>query len=67
MKARKAVREGDRQQKQAYRMRMPGFVGDQELGLGDFVKRVTYSIGIRPCGACERRAAVLNRWMVFSR
>ena len=43
-----------------YRVRPPGFILEQEIGLGDVVKRVTSSIGIRPCG-CEGCAAVLNR------
>jgi hypothetical protein len=50
-----------------HRVRLPGFIRDQEIGLGDAVKRVTYTVGIRPCGGCERRAAALNRWMVFTR
>jgi hypothetical protein len=50
-----------------YRMRLPGFVRDEEIGLGDAVKRATYAMGIRPCGGCEARAAALNRWMVFTR
>jgi hypothetical protein len=50
-----------------YRVRLPGFISDEQVGLGDVVKRVTYAAGIRPCGGCERRAAALNRWMVFTR
>jgi len=53
---------------QPYRMRLPGFIFDEEIGLGDTIKRVTYTMGIRPtrgCG-CDSRAAVLNRWVVFS-
>ena len=50
-----------------YRMRLPGFISDEEIGLGDAVKRVTYAMGIRSCGGCEQRAAALNRWMVFTR
>jgi hypothetical protein len=50
-----------------YRVRLPGFVTDEEIGLGDAVKRVTYAMGIKPCGGCERRAAAMNRWMVFTR
>jgi hypothetical protein len=50
-----------------YRVRLPGFVSDEEIGLGEAVKRVTYAMGIRPCGSCERRAAALNRWVVFTR
>ena len=52
--------------RQPYRVRLPGFIGDEEIGLGDVIKRATYAIGIRTCGGCERRAAVLNRWMVLS-
>jgi hypothetical protein len=49
------------------RVRLPGFVRDDELGLGDVVKRVTYVLGIKPCGGCETRAAAMNRWMSFTR
>lgn len=51
----------------AHRMRLPGFITDEEIGLGDVVKRTTSYFGIRPCGGCERRAAALNRWLVFNR
>jgi hypothetical protein len=51
---------------QAYRVRLPGFVTDKEVGLGDVIKRATSAVGIRPCGGCERRAAALNGWLVFS-
>ena len=34
-------------------------------GLAMSIKRVTSYVGIKPCGGCERRAAALNRWMVF--
>ena len=49
-----------------YRVRLPGFISDEEIGLGDVVKRVTSAFGIRPCDGCERRAAALNRWLVFT-
>ena len=58
--------EMNNSERQPYRARLPGFVGDEDIGLGDVVKRVTSSFGIRPCGGCERRAAALNRWFVFS-
>jgi hypothetical protein len=49
------------------RVRLPGFVSEEaEVGLGDVVKRASATVGIRPCGGCERRAEALNRWMVFS-
>jgi hypothetical protein len=50
-----------------HRVRIPGFVVDHDLGLGDVVKRATSSLGIKTCGGCEKRAAVLNRWMTFTR
>ena len=50
-----------------YRVRLPGFISDEQVGLGDVVKRITYAAGIPPCGGCGRRAAALNRWMVFTR
>jgi hypothetical protein len=49
-----------------YRVRLPGFITDKEVGLGDVIKRATSAIGIKPCGGCAHRAAALNRWMVFS-
>lgn len=49
-----------------YQVRLPGFVSDEDLGLGDVVKHITYAFGITPCGGCERRAAVLNRAIVFT-
>jgi hypothetical protein len=49
-----------------YRVRLPGFVSDEEVGLGDVIKRATSTVGIRPCGGCDRRAEALNRWFTFS-
>jgi hypothetical protein len=65
----KAPAGGTDQQKepQPRRVRLPGFVKDEQIGLGDVIKRATYSLGIRPCGGCGQRAATLNRWMVFTR
>ena len=51
---------------EAYRVRLPGFISDEDVGLGDAIKRVTSNFGISPCGSCERRAALLNRWFVFT-
>ncbi len=53
-------------QRQPYRVRLPGFISDEDTGLGDAIKRITYTIGIKPCGSCEQRAAALNRWLTFS-
>jgi hypothetical protein len=51
----------------SHHVRLPGFVGDEDIGLGDVVKRTTSYIGIQACGGCEQRRAALNRWMVFTR
>jgi hypothetical protein len=49
-------------------MCLPGFILDEKIGLGDVIKRATYTMGIRPssgCG-CDHRASALNRWVVIS-
>jgi hypothetical protein len=53
--------------RQPRRVRLPGFIKEEQIGLGDAIKRVTYVMGIKPCGGCEKRAAALNRWVVFTR
>ena len=30
------------------RVRLPGFIKDEEVGLGEVVKRATYALGFRP-------------------
>lgn len=50
----------------ALRIRLPGFVSDEDIGLGDVVTRATSFFGVKPCEGCKHRAAALNRWMVFS-
>jgi hypothetical protein len=57
----------DRSQHRPHRVRLPGFITDEDIGLGDAIKRATSYLGIQPCGGCERRAATLTRWMVFTR
>jgi hypothetical protein len=47
-------------------VRLPGFITDEEIGLGDVLKRVTSYIGIKPCSGCERRTATLNSRLVFT-
>jgi len=49
-----------------HRVRLPGFIAETEVGLGDVIKRATSLMGMRPCGSCLERAANLNRWMLFS-
>jgi hypothetical protein len=47
------------------RVRLPGFVSEGDVGLGNAIKRLTSSLGIRSCAGCERRAAALNRRVVL--
>lgn len=61
-----AAERPDEGERPARRVRLPGFVSDEDIGLGDIVTRVTSSIGIRPCGGCAERAKRLNAWMRFS-
>ncbi len=49
-----------------HEVRLPGFILDEEIGLGDAIKKLTYMMGIKPCSGCERRATTLNNWMTFS-
>jgi hypothetical protein len=57
--------QADKAERKLYRVRLPGFVAE-EVGLGEVIKRVTSAVGIKPCGGCRRRAAALNRRLVFS-
>jgi hypothetical protein len=47
-------------------VRLPRFVLDNEIGLGEVVKRILSRVGVRPCGVCRQRAAMLDRILVFS-
>lgn len=53
-------------EQQPHRVRLPGFIRNEELGLGDVIKQATAYVGIKPCGGCKKRAATLNRWLVFT-
>jgi hypothetical protein len=50
-----------------HRVHIPRFVTDEDAGLGDVITRMTHTFGIKACGACQRRAAALNRWLPFRR
>ena len=58
---------GNTVDRKPHQVRLPGFLIEEDAGLGDVIKRATYAMGIKPCGGCEKRAAALNRWMRFSR
>jgi hypothetical protein len=46
-------------------VRLPGFVRDEPVGLGDAIKRATTAIGLKPCSGCQERAARLNQRVQF--
>ena len=55
------------QKQQKLRIRLPGFVAPEEdLGLGTAIKRMTYVLGIKACGGCDRRVAALDRRVTLS-
>jgi hypothetical protein len=58
--------QGSKSERQPHLVHLPGFIIDEEVGLGDLIKRATTVMGIRPCGGCEQRAAALSRWLVIS-
>jgi hypothetical protein len=66
MKKPKAMARAAESVPSPHRVRLPGFITDEEVGLGDVIKHTTHYFGIRPCGGCERRAASLNRWLLFT-
>jgi len=49
-----------------YRVRLPGFVADDEAGLGTAITRVTSAFGIKPCEGCKQRAARLDHHLVVT-
>jgi hypothetical protein len=61
------VARPDLSERPTHQVRLPGFLVEEEIGLGDLIKKATYAMGIAPCGGCEKRASALNRWMTFSR
>ena len=50
-----------------FKVRLPGFVKDEQIGLGDVVTRFTQAAGFQPCAGCAGRAQTLNRWVTFTR
>ena len=64
-KKKPAADSATKTERQPHRVRVPGFIVQEEVGLGDVIKRVTYAFGITPCAGCQRRAAALNRWISF--
>ena len=61
-----SIARPDNSEHSPHRLRLPGFITDEEIGLGDVIKRTTSYFGIQPCVGCGRRADALNRWLVFT-
>lgn len=41
-------------------------LGDDK-GAGDTLKRVTESLGIKPCGGCQKRQEALNKMFPYNK
>jgi hypothetical protein len=57
----------EKEKPEPLRIRLPGFLIEDQVGLGDVIKRATYFVGMKPCTGCERRVATLNQWISFYR
>ncbi len=56
----------DDSQGSRYTVRLPGFVrDDEEVGLGDVIKRAGSLVGIAPCSGCVKRAETMNGLLSF--
>jgi hypothetical protein len=66
-RATESHRKQDQHEPTTHRVLLPGFIAEEDIGLGDVVEHVTSYFGLKPCGPCGRRAAALNRWVVFTR
>ncbi len=58
--------QGKEESRKPQHIRLPGFIVEGEIGLGEVIKRVTTAVGIRPCGGCMDRAKALDRRIVFA-
>ncbi|MBF0539406.1 MAG: hypothetical protein HQL03_14255 [Nitrospirae bacterium] len=47
------------------KIKLPMFISE-EIGLGDVIKGVTSTFGIKPCGGCEKRAEILNNLVTLT-
>jgi len=56
----------DKEEFSRHQIRLPGFMGEEPVGLGEVVKRATSYLGVTACDSCEHRATVLNRWLAFT-
>ena len=58
MTANREVKTGKEREKapnKARHISLPGFLIEEEIGLGDVIKRTTYAVGIPACAGCQKR------------
>jgi hypothetical protein len=74
MKKRMNIKDARKEQEQPkpakapHQISLPGWIStEEELGLGEAMKRVFYRAGIKACEGCNRRAAALDRNFVLKR
>ena len=53
--------------RQPYRMRLPGFVSEEDIGLGDVITQTHIDAGNQALRGIAQRAATLNQWLVFGK
>jgi hypothetical protein len=42
------INQGEKLEQQPHRVRLPGFLIEEETDLGDVIKKMTYVMGIKP-------------------
>lgn len=60
------IRDSDTSKPARHRVRLPGFLIEEETGLGDVIKKVSQRVGLKPCDGCQKRAAALNQRVRFT-
>jgi hypothetical protein len=56
----------EKNKRHTFQVRLPGFINDSDVGLGDVIKYATSAVGVSPCGSCTHRASLLNNLLVFT-
>ena len=57
----------DKGEQLPHRLRLPGFIVNEKIELGNVIKQTTSNFGIQPCAGCEAPIACsLNHWLTFA-
>jgi len=55
----------DQSESSPHRVRLPGFITDEEIGLGDVIKRTTSYFGFNPVGVVSvERLRLIGGWFL---